>query len=352
MVIAPALAVAVTTMSATAAGPVMAEDADADITISGVRLGNRVAGPAVTPQDLSHRVVVLEFWGVNCPPCIQSMPALEKLHREHAAAGLTVIGAHAQQASADEIAGVVGQLGVTFPIVETATVDGGMGFSGIPHCMVFDHTGTCVYRGHPNGAHDVIVAAVRSSPAAVLEGRSLVKLAPLAAQLRDEAAFGTVLRRARGLVDSKDAETASEAEFVVTKLEGLAETMLADAEKAKAEDPLRALHYAQQCAAAFRGTDPGREAAELLVAWKKDRGFRDALEAARQCRMLEGARARIVKALGDPESITPELVARVPPQVRQQIATAAAKVQRLSPDSASAERAAAIAAEFGPDAER
>lgn len=324
-----------------------AADDNAEIGIAGLRLGQRVAGPAVSIESLAHRVVVLEFWGVNCPPCIRSMPALEQLHREHAAAGLVVIGAHAQQASPEEIRQVVEQLGVTFPIVETATVEGGMDFSGIPHCMVFDHTGACVYRGHPSRAHDLIVATVRSSPAAVLEGRELVKLAPLAAQLRDEAAFGGVLRRAQGQTSSKNRDVAEEAAYLVDKLEAHAQRLLDGAEAAKTEDPVRALHYVQRCAAAYRGTDLGRQAATVAAAWKKDAAFQDGLEAARQCRTLEVARARIAKSLGDPEEITPEMADRIPETVRRQLAATAASVQRLGPGSASATRAEAIADELG-----
>lgn len=324
-----------------------AEDDAPGISLAGLRLGDPVAGPAVSAQALVHRVVVLEFWGVNCPPCIRSMPALEQLHRDYAAAGLTVIGAHAQQASAEEIREVVEQLGVTFPIVASATVEGGMDFSGIPHCMVFDHTGACVYRGHPNRAHDVIVAAVRSSPAAVLEGRSLVKLAPLASQLRDEAGFGGVLRRAQGQAASKDKEVADEAAYLVDKLEAHGRRLLEAAEAAKVEDPLRSLHFVQRCATAYRGTALGREAAELAAAWKKDEAFQDGLEAARQCRKLEVARARIAKSLGDPDAITPEMAERIPDGVRRQLAATAASVQRLGPGSASAERAEAIAEELG-----
>ena len=328
-------------------GAAAADDHAAEIGIAGLRLGQRVAGPAVSTESLAHRVVVLEFWGVNCPPCIRSMPALEQLHREHAAAGLVVIGAHAQQASPEEIREVVEQLGVTFPIVETATVEGGMDFSGIPHCMVFDHTGACVYRGHPSRAHDLIVATVRSSPAAVLEGRELVKLAPLAAQLRDETSFGGVLRRAQGQTSSKNRDVAEEAAYLVDKLEAHAQRLLEGAEAAKTEDPVRALHYVQRCATAYRGTNLGRQAATLAAGWKKDAAFQDGLEAARQCRTLELARTRIAKSLGDPEKITPEMADRIPETVRRQLAATAASVQRLGPGSASAARAEAIADELG-----
>jgi len=324
-----------------------AEDAAAEISLAGLRLGQPIAGPAMSPESLAHRVVVLEFWAVNCPPCLQSMPALEQLHRQHAAAGLAVIGAHAQAAAPEEVRQVVEQLGVTFPIFDSATVEGGMGFSGIPHCMVFDHTGACIYRGHPTQAHDVILTAIRSSPASVLEGRSLVKLASLAGQLRDEATFGAVMRRVQAQTTSKDQQLAEEAEYVADRLEAYGRRLLDSAEKAMRDDPVRALAYVQRCAMAYRGTDLGRQASKLAAEWKKDEAFQQGIEAARRCRTLEVARERIARSLGDPVEITSEQAARVPQAVRRQLAATAASVQRLAPGSASAERAQAIARELG-----
>ena len=332
---------------AIAAPPSRAEDdAAAAITTAGISLGAAVSGPLVTADSLAHRVVVLEFWGVNCPPCLRSMPTLEALHRELGPAGLVIVGAHAQQATVAEIKEVVDQLGVTFSIVEQATVRDAMDFTGIPHCMVFDHTGACVFRGHPSKAHDVIVAAVRSSPAAVLEGKELVKLAPLARQLRDEAAFGGVFKKAQGLAKSADPATAAEAAYLVDKLGGYAGRLLEAAEGAKADDPLRAMHYAQRCAGGFRGTESGIAAANLLRDWKKDPAFQDAVKAARQCRHLEMARAKIAQALGRPEEISPELAAKVPEPVRKQLAEAVVSIHRLSPGSTAAARADEIATEL------
>lgn len=317
------------------------------VTTAGISLGGHVSGPAIEPQGLAGRVVVLEFWGIHCGPCIASMPKLEELHREFGPHGLVVIGAHMQGGTIADLRKAVGELGVTFTIVDQATVEGGMDFDGIPHCMVFDHTGACVYRGHPTGAHDIVVAAVRSSPAAVLEGRSLVKLAPVAAHLRDEDSFGAVLRRVRSQTGSKDPAVAEEAEYVTTRLEAYGRRLLDAAAAAKDADPVRALHYQQRCAKAYRGTALGQEAASLGSAWRKDERFQDGLEAAKRCRMLEVARERIAASLGDPEAITPEMAARIPEPMRRQLAATAATVQRLGPGTASAERAREIAGELG-----
>jgi len=227
--------------------PLAAAEFNMGVTAAGIRPGNHVSGPVLSPESLAHRVVLLEFWGVNCPPCIRSMPLLEELHKTLGPQGLVVIGAHAQGGTAEDLKPQVAKLGVSFTILDRASVDGGTDFSGIPHCMLFDHTGKCVYRGSPFQAQQAVVAAVKAAPGAILEGRTLVKLPELNLMLRDEGQFATVLKRARGLVGSKDQETAEEATFVVEKLEARGRAMLDEAVSLKDTDPARAADLGGSC---------------------------------------------------------------------------------------------------------
>ena len=51
-------------------------------------------GGAVKLDDLKGQVVLLEFWGYWCGPCIASMPVLFELHEKFAGKGLAIVGVH------------------------------------------------------------------------------------------------------------------------------------------------------------------------------------------------------------------------------------------------------------------
>ena len=295
-----------------------AEDFNMQVTAAGIQLGSHVSGPHLDADALRNRVVLLEFWGVHCPPCIAAMPKLEELHRKLGPAGLVVVGAHAQGGTAEAIRRTAGDLGVTFTIVEQARVEGGTDFNGIPHCMLFDHTGACIHRGSPHAAHDKVVAAVQASPAMVLGGRALTKLTGLEQTLRDEKTFGSVLKKVAAMKASSDKDTADEAAFVAERLEARGHEMLAHATSLKGSDPVAATALLQRCATIFRGSDLATEASQQLREWKKDPTYQSVIKAGQQFAQLESLRARLLAALGA-DTPSPEVVAAVPPAVKKQM---------------------------------
>jgi thiol-disulfide isomerase/thioredoxin len=42
------------------------------------------AGEKFTVESLRGKVVLLDFWGTWCAPCVRAVPSLRKLHKEHA----------------------------------------------------------------------------------------------------------------------------------------------------------------------------------------------------------------------------------------------------------------------------
>lgn len=49
-------------------------------------------GKNVSLADFKGDVVLLDFWGTFCPPCVQALPELQALHAKYAKNGFAVIG--------------------------------------------------------------------------------------------------------------------------------------------------------------------------------------------------------------------------------------------------------------------
>ena len=61
-------------------------------------------GEPVTLEALRGKVVYLDFWASWCGPCRQSLPWMEQLRRDFAAAGLEVVAVNVDETPADGIA--------------------------------------------------------------------------------------------------------------------------------------------------------------------------------------------------------------------------------------------------------
>ena len=112
--------------------------------------GKSVSGPSATKGKLNGKAVVLECWGVKCPPCIASLPHMQELSEKYKDT-LVVVGAECQGHTAKEIAVVTKKAGVEYAIVSGLSKTP-IQFSGIPKVFVFDNKGKLVFDGSPSDA--------------------------------------------------------------------------------------------------------------------------------------------------------------------------------------------------------
>ncbi|HEV8202071.1 MAG TPA: TlpA disulfide reductase family protein [Candidatus Polarisedimenticolia bacterium] len=77
----------------------------------------RMNGGTISLASLRGRVVLLNFWGIACPPCRIEMPELEKIRRRYVDQGLEILGIEEMNASAGEASRFVDAIGVRYPIL-------------------------------------------------------------------------------------------------------------------------------------------------------------------------------------------------------------------------------------------
>ena len=67
-------------------------------------------------QELRGNVVLIDLWGTWCPPCLQAMPAMDKIYRDLKGRGLVMIGIAVDSGTADEVSRAVKELKMSYPV--------------------------------------------------------------------------------------------------------------------------------------------------------------------------------------------------------------------------------------------
>ena len=75
----------------------------------------RFDGTTVKLSDLRGKPVVLNLWASNCPPCVQEMPAIERVHQQ-VKDRVTIVGVDTQDPSRSDANKLAAKTGVTYDL--------------------------------------------------------------------------------------------------------------------------------------------------------------------------------------------------------------------------------------------
>lgn len=115
---------------------------------------HHLAGRKASTGYLRGKVVLVDRWGVNCPPCRRMLPRMEEIWQSFKTKPFVVLGGHcAGWGDAAGVKALAAEHGLSYPIYE----DAGLAtqeprFDAIPFLYVVDETGKIVYRGHDERA--------------------------------------------------------------------------------------------------------------------------------------------------------------------------------------------------------
>jgi len=107
------------------------------------------SGPKISSKDLAGKVVMVDEWGVHCPPCRALLPKMEALWKKFKSKPFVLIGSHRQGRQAEEVKALVDANKLTYPIYDFAGMAEGEPSSGggLPFMYVVDARGNVVYSG-------------------------------------------------------------------------------------------------------------------------------------------------------------------------------------------------------------
>ncbi|WP_281951582.1 TlpA family protein disulfide reductase [Nitrosophilus kaiyonis] len=129
-------------------------------TMEGEKIHIEVNDDGIKVKEYPKKVIILDFFGKNCPPCRAEMPILGKIQKKYKNT-LQIIGLHVQEPLDIKDYSMIQNRGVNFPIADymqgnqefVEYISKLTGWRGsIPYLLFFDVNGT--YKGYHLGMMD------------------------------------------------------------------------------------------------------------------------------------------------------------------------------------------------------
>lgn len=275
------------------------------------------------------------------------MPHLVRWNADLKDFGLIIIAPHCQGGSADQVTAKAKSMGVAFTVTDGSTRVQGANISGIPHCIIFDHTGKCIFDGHPNDADRLIRPAVGKALVETVEKPPTSKaLAPIAASLKKGDAPLSVLPKLVALQKSTDATTAEEAKMLLAKLTEVGQKKIDQAESVMKDDPLTAYQDLESVPGAYKGTPVATKATSMINELRKDKRVAAELRARPALDKIKKLEEQL-KTLASKIQPTDPNFKRVAAAPLASLKTALTTMKKSYPDAKATQDALAIGERYG-----
>ncbi len=114
---------------------------------------NNAPFPDLAVPDLAGKVVLIDFWGIDCGFCIAQMPAVREAAEHFATKGLVLIGLHDSSGKPGNVLDFASKRGLTWPLAIDRPGEGfgatfaAYGVRSIPHAAVLDRQGRLAFIG-------------------------------------------------------------------------------------------------------------------------------------------------------------------------------------------------------------
>lgn len=121
-------------------------------------------GRIVKSDVFNGKVLLLTFFATWCPPCVEEVPILVTLQKEHAAAGFSVVGLSVDQTGPASVAKFMKKQKINYPVLmaEPRTTEDFGGVYGIPVAFLVNKSGNVVKKYTGYVQHQILERDIRS----------------------------------------------------------------------------------------------------------------------------------------------------------------------------------------------
>ena len=185
---------------------------------------SHIAGPKLTVEQLFGKVVLVDEWGVHCPPCRRLLPVMQQYYDAFKHKPFVIVGSHRQQADKDAVRALLKENKITFPVYS------GFGLAinepdnggAIPFIYVVDRLGEVVYSGRDSrAAIEAAICAMSPGTAqdSFVEKLDLDKFKQLAKKLVFGKAIKNEIKKLEREALKKDSPATKEAKLILAEIE-------------------------------------------------------------------------------------------------------------------------------------
>ena len=182
------------------------------------------SGPKLTEKDLEGKVVLVDCWGVKCPPCRALLPRMQEIWTHFDQKKFVLIGSHCQGKRPEAVKELVDANKLTYPIYERfGLAEGAPEFRAIPFLYVVNHRGRVTYKGHDEReATEALVTAIGDvgMPISLVSGVTLPKrYKSFSKKMRLGSTIAGDVKKLEKEAAGKNARMADEAKAILDAIE-------------------------------------------------------------------------------------------------------------------------------------
>lgn len=266
------------------------------------------------------------------------MPHLVKVQKKYQSKGFALVAIHRQDGSLKgKVMALTRAKGINYTITQFGSLRGDTS-RGIPRAWLFDHTGKCVWEGHPSEMDRPLETAMRNAPHWLTRGRQLKSKSVIkqSLKLHGNRGYGTIANALGKIIEKSEGKDKQkeEATFLRDNIVKYGNDRLTRAAADEKQDAPEALRSYRELKSLFKGTEIGDKASKRNKELKNDKEFKKELKAAKILAYIEGLVARM-KPGGSKKRSNLGLIAN--------IRAAARLLQKKYPTTTAAQKAQSIA---------